>query len=166
MKASFEKIHWLLEVSERERHYKVLLTSKNLADVRRNLTCYNLPVILRPLPSKVVDGEHFVNADLLRLILDGASTSEGTEVEIVDQRLVARSPSGPSASNNGGFRSAQPAPRRGKGGSPSKCLPLPNRGGKSVPRVLKVKNKKAVGRVNAPGTQVRDFIPWVRPESS
>ena len=25
---------------------------------------------------------------------------------------------------------------------------------------------KAAGRVNAPDTQVRDFIPWVRPKSS
>ena len=49
-KASFEKIRWLLEVSERERHYKVLLTLKNLANVRRNPTCYNLPVIPRLLP--------------------------------------------------------------------------------------------------------------------
>ena len=67
-KASFEKIRRLLEVSERECHYKVLLTLKNLVDVRHNPACYNLPVILRPLPSEVVVGEHFVNADLLRLI--------------------------------------------------------------------------------------------------
>ena len=165
-KVSFEKIRRLLEVSERERHYKVLLTSKNLADVRRNPACYNFPIIPRPLPSKVVDGEHFVNVDLLRLISGGASTSGGAEAEIADQRSVARSPSGPSASNSGGSRSAQPAPRRGKGGSPPERLPLPNRGGKFAPRVLKVKKKKAVGLVNAPGTQVRDFIPWVRPESS
>ena len=79
---------------------------------------------------------------------------------------MARSPSGPSASNSGGSRLAQPAPRRGKGGSPPERLPLPSRGGKSAPRVLKVKKKKAAGRVNAPGTQVRDFIPWVRPKSS
>ena len=74
-KTSFKKIRRLLEVSERERHYKVLLTSKNLADVRHNPACYNLPIIPRPLPSKVVDGEHFVIADLLRLISGGASTS-------------------------------------------------------------------------------------------
>ena len=97
-KASFEKIRQLLEVSERERHYKVLLTSKNLADVRRNSACYNLPIIPSPLPSKFVDGEHFVNADLLHLILGGASTSRGEEAEIPDQRLVAQSSSGPSAS--------------------------------------------------------------------
>ena len=165
-KASFEKIRRLLEVFERERHYKVLLTSKNLADVRRNPTCYNLPVIPHPLPSKVVDGEHFVNADLLHLISGGAPTSMGAEAEIAYRRSVARSPSGPSASNSGGSRSAQPAPRQGKGGSPPKRLPLPCRGGKSAFRVLKVKKKKAAGRVNAPGTQVRDFIPWVYPESN
>ena len=110
-KASFEKIHRLLEVSEQERHYKVLLTSKNLADVRRNLACDNLPIIPRPLPSKFVDGEHFVIADLLHLILGGASTSGGAEAEITDRRLVARSPSEPSASNSRGSRLAQPAPR-------------------------------------------------------
>ena len=71
-KASFEKIRRLLEVFERERHYKVLLTSKNLADVRRNPACYNLPIIPRPLPSKFVDGEHFVIFDLLHLISSGA----------------------------------------------------------------------------------------------
>ena len=41
-KASFEKISRLLEVSKRESHYKVLLTSKNLADVRRNPAPYSL----------------------------------------------------------------------------------------------------------------------------
>ena len=164
-KASFKKIRWLLEVSERERHYKVLLTSKNLVDVRCNPACYNLPVILCLLSSKVVDGEHFVNADLLRLISGVALTFGGAESEIMDRRSVARSPSGPSASNSGGSGSAQLAPRRGKGGSPPERLPLPSRGGKYAPRVLKVKKKKATGQVNAPRTQVRDFIPWVRPES-
>ena len=90
--ASFEKIRRLLEFSKREHHYKVLLTSKNLADVRRNPTCYNLPVILLPLPSKVVDGEYFVNVDLLRLISGGASTFGGAEAEIANRRSVARSP--------------------------------------------------------------------------
>ena len=165
-KASFEKIRRLLEVFEWELHYKVLLSSKNLTDVRRNLASYNLPIILCRLPSKVVDGEHFVIADLLHLISGGASTSGGTEAEIADRRSVARSPSGPSASNSGGSGSAHLAPRRSKGGSPSERLPLPSKGGTSAPQVLKVKKKKAARRVNAPGTQVRDFIPWVRPESS
>ena len=134
-KASFEKIRRLLEVSELERHYKVLLTLKNLADVRRNPTC-------------------------------GASISGGAKIKIADWRLVAQSPLGLSASNSGGSRSAKPSLRRNQGGGPPERLPLPSRGGKPAPRVLKVKNKKAVGPISAPDTQVRDFIPWVHHESS
>ena len=115
-KASFKKIRRLLEVSERERHYKILLTSKTLADMRPNPAYYNLPVIPRPLPSEVVDGEYFVSADLLRLISGGASIFGGVEAEIADWRSVARSPSGPSAFNSGGSGLDQLAPRRGKGG--------------------------------------------------
>ena len=121
---------------------------------------------LRLLPSELVVREHFVNVDLLRLISSGVSISGGAEIEIADRRLVAWSPSGSSAFNSGGSGSAQPSLRRSKGGGPPERLPLPSRGGKSAPLVLKVKNKKAVGRVNAPDTQVRDFIPWVRPESN
>ena len=151
-KGSFEKIRLLLEVSERERHYKVLLTLKNLTNVRRNPACYNLPVIPRPLPSEVVVGEHFVNVDFLRLISGGASISGGAEIEIADRRLVAQSPSGPSDSNSGDSRPAQPALRRSRGGGPPVHLPLPSKGGKFSPRVLKVKRKKAAGQVNAPDT--------------
>ena len=132
-KESFEKIHRLLEVSKRERHYKVLLTLKNSADVKRNLASYSLPIISRPLPSEIVDGEHFVTADLLRLISGGASTSRGAEVEIADQRSVARSLSGLSASNSEGSGLAHPAFRRGEGGSRPERLPLPSRGGKYAP---------------------------------
>ena len=88
-KVSLEKICRLLEVSEREHYYKVLLALKNLADVRHNPTCYNLLVILCLLPSEVVVGEHFDNVDLLRLISSGTSTSGGAEIEIADQRSVA-----------------------------------------------------------------------------
>ena len=49
-KASLEKIHRLLQVSEQERHYEALLTLKNLADVRQSPAPYNLPVIPRSLP--------------------------------------------------------------------------------------------------------------------
>ena len=93
-KASFKKIRQLLEVSEREHHYKVLLTLKNLADVRRNPTCHNLPMIPRLLPSEVVVGEHFVNVDLMHLISSGASTFGGVEIEIADRRSVAWSRQG------------------------------------------------------------------------
>ena len=67
-KSSFEKIHRLLKVSERERHFKVLLMPENISAVRHNPAPYNLPVIPRPLSSDVVEGEHFVVADLRRLV--------------------------------------------------------------------------------------------------
>ena len=134
--------------------------------MRWNPAPYSLPIIPHPLPSEIVDGEHFVTADLLRLISGDSSTSGGAEAEIVDRRPTARSSSGPSASNSEGSGSAHPASRRGERDSRSKCLPLPKRGGKYALRALKVRRKKAFGRGNAPGTQVKDFVPWVRPESS
>ena len=63
-KSSIEKIRRLLEIFERERHYQVLLTQENIYAVRHNLAPYTLPVIPRPLPSNVVEGEHFVLADV------------------------------------------------------------------------------------------------------
>ena len=63
-KASLEKIRRLLEVSKQERHCEVLLTLKNLANVRRSPTPYSLPIIPRSLPSEIVGREHFVNTDL------------------------------------------------------------------------------------------------------
>ena len=132
-KASLEKIRHLLEVFERERHYEVLLTSKNLADVRQNPAPYSLPIIPCPLPSEIVDGGHFVTVDLLRLISSDASTSGGAEAEIANQRPAAWSPSGPSDSNSEGSSLAHPASKRGERGSHSERLPLPIRGGKPAP---------------------------------
>ena len=132
-KASLEKIRWLLEVSEWEHHYKVLLTSKNLADVRRNPAPYSLPIITRPLPSKIVVREHFVTVDLLCLISGSTSTSGSEEAEIADWRPTARSPSGPSASNSEGSSLAHPASRRGERDSRFERLLLPSRGGKFAP---------------------------------
>ena len=152
--------------SEWARHCKVLLTSKNLSDMRRNSAPYSLPIIPCPLPSEIIDREHFVTADLLRLISDDASTSGGVRVEIVDQRPEAPPPSGPPAPNSEGSSSAHPASGRGIGGSRLEHLPLPSRGGKSTRRILKVKKKKETERGNSPGTQVSDFIPWVPPGSS
>ena len=80
-KSSFEKIRRLLEVFERERHCKILLTPENIYVVRHNPTPYNLLVIPRPLPRDVVEGEHFVVADLRRLVSRGASSFRDSVVE-------------------------------------------------------------------------------------
>ena len=74
--SSIEKIRRLLEISERERHYQVLLTRENISTVRHNLAPYTLPVIPRSLPSNVVEGEHFVLADVRRLVSGSARSSK------------------------------------------------------------------------------------------
>ena len=111
--------------------------------MRRNPVPYSLPIIPRLLPSEIVVEEHFVTADLLRLISGDASTSGSAEAAIADQRPTAWSLSGPSASNSEGSGSAHAAFRRDERDSRFKRLPLPSRGGKSAPRVLKVERKKA-----------------------
>ena len=78
-KASLEKIRRLLEVSEQEHHYEVLLTLKNLADVRQSLAPYSLPIIRRSLPSEIVEGEHFVTSDMLSLLADRAPSTGDSE---------------------------------------------------------------------------------------
>ena len=61
---------------------------KNLHDLRGHLLPYNVPIIPRPLPSKVVEGEHFVAADLLSLILGGSSPAREAESEATGRELV------------------------------------------------------------------------------
>ena len=105
-KASLEKIHWLLEIFEQERHYEVLLTQKNLVDVRHNPAPYSLPIIPRPLPSEIVNREHFVIADLLNLTAGSGSSSRVLDAETSSRELVSRTLSGSSASTSGGSSSA------------------------------------------------------------
>ena len=105
-KSSFEKIHRLSEIFEQEHHYKVLLTPDNIYAVRRNLTPYTLPVIPRPLPSDIVEGEDFVIADLRRLILSSARPFGGLVVEESSWVQGAGSASGSSISPSEDSRSA------------------------------------------------------------
>ena len=80
-KASLEKIRRLLEVFKQKRHCEVLLTLKNLADVRRSPAPYSLPIIPRPLPVEIMDGEHFVTSDLLSLLAGRAPSTRDLEAE-------------------------------------------------------------------------------------
>ena len=165
-KASLEKICRLLEIFEQERHYKVLLTLKNLADVRRNPTPYCLSIIPRPLPLEIVDREHFITVDLLNLTTGSASSSRDPDAETSSWELVSQTPSGSSASTSGGFVSTQPAPIRGERGSCPKSLPLPRKETSSAPRVLKIEKGGTNRRWNTLGAPMKDFFPWVRLESS
>ena len=80
-KSSIEKIRRLLQISERQCHYQVLLTRENISTARHNPPPYTLPVIPRLLPSNVVEGEHFVLADVRRLVSGSASSSRDLVVE-------------------------------------------------------------------------------------
>ena len=80
-KSSIEKIRLLLEISERECHCQVLLTRENISAVRNNPAPYTLPVIPRPLPSNVVEGEHFVLEDIRHLASGNVSSSWDLVVE-------------------------------------------------------------------------------------
>ena len=111
-KSSFERIRRLLEVYEQERHCKVLLTPENISAVRHNPTPYNLLVIPRTLPRDVVEGEHFVVADLRRLVSRGASSSRDPVVEASSRVQGVGSSSGASTSSSGSS-SSSPLPRPG-----------------------------------------------------
>ena len=122
-KSSIEKIRRLLEISKRERHYQVLLTRENISAVRNNPAPYTLPVIPRPLPSNVVEGEHFVLADVRRLASGGASSSQDLVVEASSRVQGDRSPSGSSASSSQGPDSPA-AGREASGRGPERILHL------------------------------------------
>ena len=76
---SFEKIRRLLEIYKQERHHEVLFTEKNLHDLSHHLSPYNVPIIPHPLPSEIVEGEHFVTTNLLNLIPGSSSPSREAE---------------------------------------------------------------------------------------
>ena len=87
-KAGFGKIKKLLEIFEQERHREILLTVKNLRDLSRNPSPYTLPVIPCPIPIKVVQGEHYVIADLLTLIPGSSSLAQASEIEVVGREFA------------------------------------------------------------------------------
>ena len=132
-RSSFEKIHRLSEISEQERHYKVLLTLDNISAVRRNPTPYTLSVIPRPLPSDVVEGEHFVIANLRRLVSSSTHLSDGPVVEASSRVQGAWSASGSSTSPSEDFSSAQLVPSRRTRSSRPERLPLPEKVAGSAP---------------------------------
>ena len=114
-KASLGKIRRLLEISEHESHYEVLLTLKNLADVRQSPTPYSLPIIPRSLPSEIVEGEYFITSDLLSLLAGGAPSTGGLEGEALHQEQALQASYVPSTSTSGDSNSASPGPGRMEG---------------------------------------------------
>ena len=77
-----------MEIFEQERHHEVLLIVKKMHDLSRHPSPYNVPIISRPLPSEVVEGEHFVTVDLLSLISGSSSPARENESEAAGRELV------------------------------------------------------------------------------
>ena len=123
-KASLENICRLLEVSEQKCHCEVLLTLKNLADVRRSPTPYSLPIIPRSLPSEIVGGEHFVTIDLLGLLAGRTPSTGDLKAQALSREQASRA-SVPSTSTSGGSSSALPLPGPEKGSICPVGLSLP-----------------------------------------
>ena len=149
-----------MEISERERHYQVLLTRENISVVRHNLTPYTLPVIPRLLPSNVVEGEHFVLADVRRLASGSTSSSRDLIVEASSRVQGARSASGLSTSSSWGFDSSSAPSLEAREHRPELILSVAQIAG-AAPRVVRVNWKRALKRRNAPGSKGKNFIPWI-----
>ena len=102
-RSSFEIIRRLLEIFEQERNHEVLLFVKNLHDLSRHPSPYNVPIIPPPLPLEVVEGEHFVTEDLLNLIPGSSSSTREPKIEAVGRELAVRiQPGQSSASEDSG----------------------------------------------------------------
>ena len=161
-KSSIEKIRRLLEISERERHYRVLLTRENVSAVRHNLAPYTLLVIPRPLPSNIVVGEHFVVKDVRRLASGSASSSRDPIVGAPSRVQGARRAS--SATSGRGSDSPPAFDRGTRGQHPERLLTLAP-AVRASPQVVKVKRKRVFKRRDAPESRCENFVPWV-PEDS
>ena len=87
-KTSLKKIQKLLEISKRERHHEILLNARNFHELRRSPSPYIIPIIPCPLPIEIVEGEHYVIADLLNLAPGSSSPTKTSETETVGRELV------------------------------------------------------------------------------
>ena len=113
------KIHRLLEISKQERHHEVLLTMKNLHDLRSHPLPYSVPIIPHPLPSEVVEGEHFVAANLLSLIPGGSSPAREAESKATGRELVVSTQSTQPSSTSENYSPSPQVPKQVDGGGRS-----------------------------------------------
>ena len=128
-----------MKIFEQERHHEVLLTMKNLHDLSRHPSLYIIPIIPHPLPSEVVEGEHFVAADLLSLIPDSASPAKEVESEAACRELViSTQPVQPSSAGEDSGPAPQ-ASRQVKMGSRLERPPLAIKDSRPTPQASKKK---------------------------
>ena len=133
-RASFTKIRRLLEISKHERSHEVLLIVKNLHDLSRHPSPYSVSIIPRPLPSEIVEGEHFVITNLLSLIPGGSSPAREAASEAASLELVINTqPAQPSSTREDSGHAPQ-ASRQVERGSRLECPPLARKGSRPTPQ--------------------------------
>ena len=141
-RASFAKIWRLLEISEKEWHYELLLTVKNLCDLHRHSSLYSVPIISCPLPSEIVEGEHFVTTDLLNLIPDSSSPVREADSEATSWELViSTQPVQPSFVSKDSGPTLQ-ASKQVEGGSRLERPPLAIKDSHLAPRASKRQRRR------------------------
>ena len=132
-KASFKKIQKLLEIFEREQHHEILLTARNLRELSRSPSPYISPIIPRPLPIEIVEGEHYVIANLLNLASGSSSPAKTSETETVGGELVISSrPEQPYLAGEDSGHVPQ-ASKKDDTGSRFEPLPITKKGSRPAP---------------------------------
>ena len=84
----------------------------NFHALSRHSSPYSVQIIPRPLPLEVVEGKHFVAADLLSLIPGGSSLAREVESEATGHELVINTQSMQPSSTSKDFGPA-PGARAG-----------------------------------------------------
>ena len=128
-KASLEKIHRF----QQERHCEVLLTLKNLVDVRQSQAPYRLLIIPRLLPVEIVEGEHFVTSDMLSLLAGRASSIRDRKAEALHRERASRASPVSLTPTSGDSNLPSPRPGRDEMGNHPARLPLQRKGTGSAP---------------------------------
>ena len=155
----------MLEISERERHHKILLTTKNLRELSRSPSSYIIPVIPRLLPAEIVEGEHYVIADLLNLAPGNLSLAKNFETKAVGRELViSPKPGQPSLAREDSGLVSQTYKKDDRG-SRLESLPLTKMGSRLAPQASK-KGRRVAERLKMPRAGVEDFLLLVSPISS
>ena len=155
----------MLEIFERERHHEILLTTRNLRELSRCPSPYIVPVIPCPLPTEIVEGEHYVTTDLLNLALSISSRAKTFEIETFGRALVINTQPGQPSLARVDSGLVPQASKEDDGGSCFKHLPFVKKDSRPAPQASK-KGKRVPERPKTPGTGVEDFVPWVSPISN
>ena len=164
-KSSFEKIQRLLEIFEQEQHHEILLITKNLRDLSRSPSPYTIPVIPRPLPVEIVEGENFFITDLQHLVPRNLSPAKDFEIEAISQELVIITETGKPSLFREDPSLVPPAFKKDNRGSRFERPPFAREGPRPAPQASK-KGRRALELSKALGAGVEDFVPWVPPISS